>query len=131
MFGIESKVVAQVEKIEKAANKATFKSFRHAAFAIRKTIRAGIVKSPEPSAPGQPVATRGKRGNVKNSIFVYADQDGAIIGPRASFVGESMALHEFGEERGGKKFDKRPTSQPGLEKNLDRFAREFAGSIGE
>jgi hypothetical protein len=131
MFGIESKVLPQVEKVQKAADKATFKSFKHAAFAIRKSIRESIVKSPDPSSPGQPVATRGKRGNVKNSIFVYADEDGAIIGPRASFVGDAMAAHEFGQERGGRQYDKRPTSAPGLEKNLGRFANEFAGSIGE
>jgi len=131
MFGIDSRIVSHMEKIQKEADKATFKSIGHAAFSIRKTIRESIVKSADPSAPGKPVATRGKRGNVKNSIFVYADEDGAIIGPRASFVGDAMEAHEFGRSRGGRNYEARPTSGPGLEKNLDRFAQEFAGSIGE
>lgn len=131
MFQIKSTVTPQFTNVQSSADKATFRSFRHAAFAIRKAIRESIVKSPDPSAPGQPVATRGKRGNVKNSIFVYADDEGAIIGPRASFVGDAMEAHEFGKRRGGRDYDARPTSGPGLEKNLDRFAQEFAGSIGE
>ena len=131
MFGIETKTVSEMQKVQKEANRSTFKSFRHAAFSIRKTIRASIVKSPEASAPGKPVATRGRRGNAKNSIFVYADDEGALIGPRASFVGDAMEAHEFGKSRAGRKYDARPTSGPGLEQNLDRFAQEFAGSIGE
>lgn len=131
MFEIRSRIIAEVDKIEREANKAKFKSFRHAGFAIRKSIRESIVESPEASEPGQPVATRGKRGNVRNSIFTYADDEGALIGPRSSFVGDAMEAHEFGRSRGGRQYDARPTSGPGLEKNLDRFTQEFAGSIGE
>lgn len=120
-----------VEKIQKPVERAVFNNVRHAAFAIRKTIRKSIKKSENPSAPGQPVSTRGKRGNVKNSIFVAADKDTALIGPRFSFVGDAMEAHEFGKSRKGTRYEARPTSRPGLEANTDRFADMFRGSIGE
>lgn len=129
----ESDSLKQMDKkIEKAAERGIFESIRHAAFAIRKDIRALIKKSPDPSEPGKPVATRGKKGaSVKNSIFAAVTKDSALIGPRHSFVGEAMFFHEFGKKRGYIKFPARPTSGPGLERNLDRFAGSFRGSIGE
>lgn len=131
MFGFSSKTESNFGAVEKAADRSIFKSIRHAAFAIRKTIRESIRKSPTPSEPGQPVSTRGQKGNVKNSIFVHAEQDMAIIGPRYSFVGDAMHVHEFGGTRGENRYEARPTSGPGLEANTDRFAESFAGSIGE
>jgi len=117
--------------VKEAADRAVYANVRHAAFSIRKYIRESIKKSPRAAKPGDPVATRGRRGNVKNSIFVAADADSAIIGPRHSFVGDAMHAHEFGGERYGQKYEARPTSGPGLEANIDRFANSFRGSIGE
>jgi hypothetical protein len=131
MFGLSARTEQRLDAVDKAADRSIYRNVRHAAFSIRKFIRDSIKKSAEPSAPGNPVATRGKRGNVKNSIFVAADQDTAIIGPRFSFVGDAMEAHEFGKERGGHKYEARPTSGPGLEANTDRFAGAFRGSIGE
>jgi len=131
MFGMSATTVTQFDKVEKAKDRAIYTSVRHGGFSIRKTIRESIKKSAEPSDPGQPVATRGKRGNVKNSIFVAADNDTAVIGPRFSFVADAMEAHEFGKRRGNQDFEPRPTSGPGLTKNTDRFADSFAGSIGE
>jgi hypothetical protein len=131
MFGISQAIDHHFEQVEKAKDRAVYKSVRHGAFSIRKTIRESIKKSPEPADPGQPVATRGRRGNVKNSIFVAADSDTAIIGPRFSFVGDAMEAHEFGKKRGDNRYEARPTSGPGLTANADRFADSFAGSIGE
>jgi hypothetical protein len=131
MFGFTARTEQRIDAIDKAADRSIYKNIRQAAFSIRKYIRNSIVKSAEPSDPGKPVATRGKRGNVKNSIFVAADEDTAIIGPRYSFVGDAMEAHEFGKSRGGRKYDARPTSGPGLEANTDRFAGAFRGSIGE
>lgn len=131
MFGFTTSTTDNTQAVQKAADRAIYKSIRHGAFSIRKTIRESIKKSPEASDPGQPVATRGRRGNVKNSIFVAADDDTAIIGPRFSFVGDSMEAHEFGKRRGDQDYQARPTSGPGLTANTDRFADSFAGSIGE
>jgi hypothetical protein len=131
MFGFSAKVEPQVEKVSEATDRSIYRNVRHAAFSIRKTIRDSIKKSPDAAVPDQPVATRGRRGNVKNSIFVAADDDTAIIGPRFSFVGDAMEAHEFGKRRGESDYEARPTSGPGLTKNTDRFAQSFAGSIGE
>ena len=131
MFGFSSSTSQRFDAVEKAKERSVYKNIRQAAFSIRKSIRESINKSPEPAKPGEPVATRGKRGNVKNSIFVAAEDDMAIIGPRFSFVGDAMEAHEFGKRRGDQKYDARPTSGPGLERNTDRFADSFAGSIGE
>lgn len=131
MFGFRTKVTTEFMEIEKAKDRSVFKNVRHAAFSIRKYIRDSIKKSTTASKPGDPVATRGRRGNVKNSIFVAADKETAIIGPRFSFVGEAMEFHEFGKARGNRRYPKRPTTGPGLTANTDRFANSFAGSIGE
>jgi len=131
MFGFTFKTITEFTKVEKAADSAIYRNIKHAAFSIRKFIRESIKKSADPSEPGHPVATRGRRGNIKNSIFAAVEQDNAIIGPRYSFVGDAMEAHEFGGTRYGQKYPARPTSGPGLTANQDRFAQSFAGSIGE
>lgn len=131
MFGIKFDQQEEFDRVRKAAGKSVITNIRHAAFAIRKFIRESILKSPEASEPGEPVSTRGKRGNVKNSIFAAVEEDNAIIGPRFSFVGDAMEAHEFGGTRKETTYEARPTSGPGLEANTDRFAESFRGSIGE
>ena len=131
MFGFSFKTSERFQAVQQAADRAIYKNIRNAAFSIRKYIRESIKKSPTAAEPGKPVATRGRRGNVKNSIFVAADDTTALIGPRYSFVGDAMEAHEFGKTYKGDRFAARPTSGPGLEANTDRFADSFRGSIGE
>jgi hypothetical protein len=131
MFGIDIKVSERFKAIQDAADRAIYQNIRHAAFSIRKYIQNSIKTSPTASRPGEPVSTRGKRGNVRNSIFVAADDSTALIGPRFSFVGGVMEAHEFGKTYKGDMFAARPTTGPGLEANTDRFADSFRGSIGE
>lgn len=131
MFGFTFKIQPTIERVQAAADRAIYTNIRHAAFSIRKYIRESIKKSPTASEPGQPVATRGKRSGVKNSIFAATEPDMAIIGPRFSFVGDAMHFHEFGKRRGEDSYPARPTSGPGLDANTDRFAGSFRGSIGE
>lgn len=132
MLGFSTKIETRFKRVRDAADRAVFKNIRHAAFSIRKYVRESIKKSKTvASEPGNPVKTRGRRGNVRNAIFVAADKDTAIIGPRYSFVGEAMYHHEFGKPRGKRRYPERPTTGPGLTANTDRFANSFAGSIGE
>jgi hypothetical protein len=131
MFGIKFTAMPEFVRVEKAAKKGIYRSISHAAFSIRKAIRESIKNSPKPAAPGQPVTTRGRRGNVRNSIFAAVEEDSAVVGPRYSMVGDVMAAHEFGQTRYGDRYEARPTAGPALEANLDRFADSFAGSIGE
>jgi len=131
MFGMDVKITERFRAVQEAADRAIYKNIRHAAFSIRKYIQDSIRTSPTASEPGEPVSTRGKRSNVKNSIFVAADDNTALIGPRFSFVGDVMEAHEFGKTYKGDRFAARPTMGPGLEANTDRFADTFRGSIGE
>jgi len=131
MFGFKFTAKPETKNVEKAADKAIYRNIRHAAFSLRKAIRESIKKSPDPASPGQPVTTRGRRGNVRNSIFAAIEEDSAVVGPRYSMVGDVMAAHEFEQTRYGDRYQARPTAGPPLEANLDRFADSFAGSIGE
>lgn len=131
MFGFNIKIFETFSRVHEAADRAIYKNVRHAAFSIRKYIRDSIKKSPQAAQPGEPVATRGKRGNVKNAYFAAIEPDNAIIGPRFSMVGDVMEAHEFGNRRGENTYAARPTAAPGLEANQDRFAGSFRGSIGE
>lgn len=130
MFGFTIKVQPAFGNVRAAADRAIYRNIGNAAFSIRKHIRNSIQKSDRASSPGEPVATRGKRGNVKNSIFAAIEKDNAIIGPRYSMVGDAMQAHEFGGTRYGIKYEARPTSWPGLTANVDRFGSSFAGSVG-
>ena len=131
---IEAKVTIEpkFEKVEKAVEKESYSSFRHAGFSIRKAAQASIRKSKDASKPGEPPTTRGRgRKNLKGAIFTVADKDSVIVGPRYSTVGESGEAHELGKPRGSDTFPKRPFMAPALEKSLPRFASDWQGSIGE
>lgn len=131
MIGAKTTVQPAVQNVEKAASRSIIENIRHAAFAVRKTIRDSIKRRVGASTAGSPVNTRGKRGNVRNAYYASIAKDNAVIGPRYSFVADAMYFHEFGKRRGKANFPERPTSGPGLEQNTDRFANSFAGSIGE
>lgn len=131
MFGLNVQILPKFERVARAASRAVYANVSHAALSIRKTIRESIKRSGTAARPGTPVATRGKRGNVKNAYFADIQPDHAIIGPRYSFVGDVMEAHEFGKSRKANTYPARPTAGPGLLANTDRFAESFRGSIGE
>lgn len=120
------------KKIQQSAEKATFENLRHAAFSLSKDAKSTIDKSDSPSEAGSAPHTKGKKGhNLKGAIFTNIIRDSALIGPRASFVEDAGALHEFGERREGEDFDERPFMGPALDRAIPRFAADWAGSIGE
>jgi phage gpG-like protein len=132
MIDIKATVEPQMQKVQQAADKAAYRNFRHAGFSIAKAAKALIVKSPDPSKPGSPPTTRGKaRKSLKSAIFTNSDKESAMIGPRASFVGTSGEVHEFGKSRGGEQFPQRSFMGPALQASLPRFAADWQGSIGE
>lgn len=126
-----------------------FRSFSHAAAKIRKTAQQSVRPAPKgeragtrrrggarvrrathaSSPPGQPVRTQ--RGQVRRAIVFDADASGAIIGPRASVVGQVMKAHEFGGLYKGAEYPARPVMGPALDENLAAFADEWRHSIGE
>lgn len=115
-------------EVAKAAEKAAFKNFGHAAARIRKDAAESIQRSAQASMPGAPPHTR--RGHLKRAFRFDRTKDDAVIGPRGSIVGESASAHEFGGQYKGQQFPERPFMGPALEKNLPRFADDWAGSLG-
>jgi hypothetical protein len=131
MIGIAVKVDNQLARVKTAADRAAFRNLGHASATIRKTSIASIERSDEPSDPGEPPHTRS--GQLPRAIRFDVDRakQESVIGPQASLVCESGAAHELGEEFHGQDFPERPFMFPALEDNLDRFASDWAGSIGE
>ena len=130
------------KRVSDAAEKAAFKNLGHAASSIRKTAIESIKPAEGPSPPGMPPHThtagvtkkgKPKKGHLPRAIVFDVDKQKqeAVIGPRASVVGESGAAHELGEEFHGDDYPERPYMFPALETNAPRFADEYAGSIGE
>lgn len=132
MIGFNAKSSFSAAPIQAAANKASFENIRHASFSLAKDAKSTIDKSDSPSEPGETPHTKGKKGhNLKGAIFTSVQKDSGLIGPRASFVGDAGALHEFGERREGEDFDERPFMGPALDRAIPRFAQDWAGSIGQ
>lgn len=132
MFGMRVTIADQTKQVSNAADKAAFRNFAHAAARISKDAKASIDKSTEPSDPGDPPHTRGRGGhNLRGAIRFNATKDDAVVGPIASFVGQAGAAHEFGGEFRDQVYPERPFMWPALRANVDRFAKDWAGSIGE
>jgi hypothetical protein len=131
MFGLKIKTTDDTKRVAKAADKAAFKNFRHAAASISKDAKASIDKAPqgEASAPGDPPHTH-KGQFIKRAIRFDGDEDGAVIGPMASVVGEVGAVHEFGEVYKGADFEERAFMGPALERAIPRIGGDWQGSIG-
>jgi hypothetical protein len=132
MFGFDVKVEPQFDRVQRAADDATFRNLRHAGFGVSKSAKESIKTSEEPSQAGTPPTTRGKgRNNLRSAIFVDASADEVIVGPRFSYVGDSGEAHEFGVSRKGDDFDERSFMGPALDQNISRFASDWQGSIGQ
>jgi phage gpG-like protein len=141
MIGLAVTIASNFQKVEQSADKASFKNLGHAASRIRKDAIDSVVPSDEPSKPGTPPHTRNRvskkgkqlKGQLQRAIVFSHDKEKqeAVIGPRESIVGESAAAHEFGGDYKGQDFPIRSFMGPALTANLDRFASDWAGSIGE
>jgi hypothetical protein len=160
MFGFDSKIVDRFSAVAKAAGDAAYRNFSHAAASIRKIAQGEIKRAPgvsstagirrdaagrfqkgsgrkrvkhQASPPGTPPYT--STGQLPRAIVFDATKDGAVIGPRASIVGESAHAQEFGGEYRGGHFpedaEARAFMYPALVAAAPRFADDWQGSIGE
>ena len=131
MFGLTFKSEDNTKRVQDAADRSTFRNLGHAAASIRKTAIESIIVAEGPSEPGTPPHTR--RRQLKRAIKFDHDKASqtAVIGPEASIVGEAGAAHEFGGEFRGAEYPERAFMEPALEANVDRFAEEWGGSIGQ
>ena len=135
MLGMKVKLENRIGRVKRAADKGAFRNFFHAAASISRAAKKSITRSKYSSVAGRPPHTR--RGKLRRAIRFAAGkaysttEQGAIIGPMASLVGQAGAAHEFGGTYKGDQFPERPFMGPALEKAIPRFAGNWRGSIGE
>ena len=130
MIGTAVKIEDNTKRVADAADKAAFRNFRHAAATMSKDAKASLVTADGPSPEGQPPHTH-QGAYLRRAIRFDADKESAVIGPMASIVGEAGAAHEFGENFRGHDYAERSYMGPTLERNEERFASAWTGSIGE
>lgn len=129
MIGFTAKVTDETAKVKQAVDRTAYRNLGHAAASIRKAAIRLIRRSAKPSAEGEPPHTR--EGALRRSIrFAVEDKFTAVIGPRASAVGQSASAHEHGGMYMGQEFSARPFMGPAMEENLDRFAKDWEGAVG-
>jgi hypothetical protein len=119
------------QAVTAAVDRAAFKNMGHAGATIRKEAMASIEVAAGPSLAGLPPHTRRKQLNRAIRFDYDRKAQSAVIGPRESVVGQAGAAHELGEVFHGQDFPMRPYMKPALDNNLDRFAADWAGSVGE
>jgi len=131
MISLSVKTEINMRKVTESVDRAAFTNLGHAAASIRKDVLESIERASGPSDPGTPPHTR--RGQIERAIVYDYDRKemNAVVGPRFSIVGLAGAAHEFGGEFRGNEYPERAFMEPALERNIDRFAREWEGSIGE
>lgn len=123
MFDLKfSKFIDESAKVAAAAHRAVVTSLRKTAYAIFQDVTHSIAISPknEPAQPGSPPHSR--RGQTIRSERYDVDADGeiAVIGPRASIVGEAMHLQEFGGEFAGHRPMLGRDGKPIIDRSTDR-----------
>ncbi len=155
MFGIQVKLTATPKRLEKATDKGTYKTLRHAAFSIRKSAIESMVFAKGPSKPGTP--PHAHTGRMRRSILVAQDDnDEVFVGASGNRVkagrrpewlarmlehGGTFPIRKKRKIRGRPKkddapqatrtitFPPRPFMQPALKRNLARFHHEWKGAI--
>jgi phage gpG-like protein len=139
---IAVKIENHTQAVAKQLQKASVRLVGHAAASLRKRAIESIKPAEGASPPGQPPHTRpgkvsrktgkARPGQLQRAIVYAHDKraNTAVIGPRASVVGESAAAHEFGGEFRGEDYPERPFMTPALEETEETFGNSFAGSLG-
>ena len=110
------------------ANK-LIEKLRESAEVVAKEAEDSIEISDKPSRPGRPVHSR--RGKSKRAIRVEVDEQDltANVGFAASEMGDLMAVHEKGGQRGKRKYKARPVMGPALERSVHQLTCWFEDSL--
>lgn len=132
MIGLAVQTEDQTKRVQDAADEAAFRNLGHAAARISKDAKESLVTAEGPSPAGSPPHTH-QGAYLRRAVRYANDKEAqvAVIGPLASIVGESGAAHEFGEEFHDQQYPERSFMAPALEKNIDRLAADWQGTIGE
>jgi hypothetical protein len=130
MIAAETKFTDTSKKVLAAKDKGAYRSFGHAAASIRKDAVASVLRRKNKrrsSPPGTPPYTHS--GLARKAIFFDATKEEAVIGFRKSIIGMVAATHEHGLTEDGRQYPERPTMAPALERNIERFHKEWRSSI--
>lgn len=121
----------QSKRVWTAAEKAMRWALAKSAYRIMADAKSTIKRSDKPSAPGTPPHT--SRGALRASIRYAVDYTipEAVIGPMGSVIAGIGELHELGGTYKGHEYPSRAFMGPSLDRELDKFAGEFSGSIGQ
>lgn len=132
MLSIKVETELHPENLAQAIDRAAFRNLGHAAATIRKDVAGSLLTAQGPSPPGRPPHTH-KGAFLRRAIRFDNDKKAqeAVVGPMASVVGTVGEAHEKGTAYRGQQYPARPFMLPALERNRDRFAQEWQGSIGE
>ena len=118
------------KQIKEAADRATFRNLFGAISRIRKDAAKSIRRRKDPdiaSPPGTPVFTH--VGFAKQALWWDVTDESAIMGFRHSLFGTKGETHEFGKTEEGRDYPERPTVGPALERNIERFQKDWRSSI--
>lgn len=66
---------------------------------------------------------------MRQAVAYDVSDDDAIVGFKASFVGDVGHADEFGGEFRDQRYPKRPSLLPALERNEDEFVANFGGAL--
>ena len=130
MIAVNVKVTDTSKKVIAAKDKGAYRSFSHAAASIRRDAADSILKRKDKrkaSPPGTPPLTHAEF--AKKAIWFEATKEGAVVGFRKSIIGLVGAIHEHGLTEEGRQYPPRPTMAPALERNIERFHRDWQHSI--
>ena len=131
MIAMNVRVQFKPKRLRKKTKQGNVRSLFRAASFIRVTARRSIRTRKKKTAPaGRPPFTRGKR-RLKNAILFAVDRkrERALIGPDFQVVGPAGAIHEFGGQFRGERYDRRPFMGPALAKTKDKLPKMWAGSV--
>lgn len=129
MFGFDVKTEAHFERVSKAVADATPRALERMSIEVVQTARGLFIRSTDPSRAGSP--PHSGTGKLPDSIDFAVGPDDSLIGTRFSHVGKVGAVHEFGGEFMGQRFDRREFMGPALEiaAGGDRLTQEWYGVV--
>ena len=133
MIGVEVKFSAkQQQKILQATEKAKQGKLTAGGFLISTYAKESVKQRKDPktsASPGQPSYqhNRGYRAAIAY-VYTHSPQD-VLIGFRYSMAGVTPGIHEHGLMQNGRDYPERPTMLPALERNIERFHKDWRSSI--
>ena len=117
--------------VAKAAEAANYQNLGHAGASIRRTMVKGIRKSERYAKPGKPIHTRAGLARKAIRFAVDREAETAVVGPRASIIGDALSVHEHGGRYRRRRYLKRPFAFPALLESIPRLGPTWSGTIGK